>query len=171
MGAVTQLIIRRVLIDGTILTAIVAPIVVLALYINPRMALSDYPKDVRAAVPPRTKKELRQGILVGLPFLLAIIAAPLYSTWLVKQQNHGVITYWMAFTTIVGVYLIPFLFDLIVLDILMFSTWTPRFVVIPGTEGMPGYKDYSMHLTAHAKGSVMLILFSALMALIPAYLY
>lgn len=168
---ITQLIIKRILIDGAILTAIVAPILVLALYINPRMALSDYPEDVKAAVPPRTKKELRQGILIGLPLLLAVIAAPLYSTWLVKQENEGMITYWMAFVTIFGVYLIPFFFDLIVLDILMFSTWTPKFLVIPGTEGMPGYKDYSLHLKAHARGSVILIVFSALLALIPTYVY
>jgi hypothetical protein len=168
---VTQLIIKRILIDGAILTVIVAPIMVLALYINPRMALSDYPEDVKAAVPPRTKKEKRQGILIGLPFLLVVIAVPLYSTWLVKQQNGGVITYWMAFVTIFGVYLIPFLFDLIVLDILVFSTWTPKFLVIPGTEGMPGYKDYSLHLKAHTRGSVILIVFSALLALIPTCLY
>ena len=165
------MLLNRILIDGSILTAIVAPLIVLALLINPRMALSDYPEDVKAAVPPRTKKELGQGILLGLPFLVVLIAIPLYSAWRVKQHNEDVLTYWMALVTIFGVLLIPFLFVLIVLDILMFSMWTPKFLVIPGTEGMPGYKDYGMHLKAHARGSVMLIVFSALLALIPTYLY
>jgi hypothetical protein len=169
---VTQLLLKRILIGGSILTAIVAPILVLALYINPRMALSDYPEDVKAAVPPRTKKELRQGIVMSIPLLVAVIAVPLYSTWVVKQQNQGVITYWMSFVTIFGVFLIPFLFDLIVLDILMFYTWTPKFLVIPGTEGMPGYKDWRPHLKAHlTKGLLLLVAFSALLALIPKYLY
>ena len=168
---IVQTLLNRILIDGSILTAIVATIIVLALYINPRMALSDYPEDVKAAVPPRTKKELWQGVLLGLPFLVVVFAIPLYSAWRVKQHNEDVLTYWMALVTIFGVLLIPFLFDLIVLDILMFSTWTPNFLVIPGTEGMPGYKDYGMHFKAHARGSVMLVVVSALLALIPTYLY
>jgi len=169
---VAQLVITRILIDGAILTAIVAPILLLALYINPRLALSDYPEDVKAVVPPRTKRERRQGMLLAIPLLLAVIAVPLYSTWSLKQQNGGMMPYWMAFLTILGVLQIPVLFDLIVLDILMFYTWTPRFVVIPGTEGMPGYKDYRPHLRAHlTKGNAMLVVASALLALIPTYLY
>ena len=42
---VTQLLFKCILIDGSILTAIVSPILVLALCINPRMALSDYPQE------------------------------------------------------------------------------------------------------------------------------
>ncbi len=164
-------LLTRILIDGSILTAIVAPLLVLALYINPRMALSDYPEDVKAAVPPRTKKELWQGALLGLPLFVVTIGMPLYSAWQFRRDNEDVFTYWMALVIIFGVLLIPFLFDLIVLDILMFSTWTPGFLVIPGTEGMPGYRDYGMHLKAHARGGVMLVAFSALLALIPTFVY
>jgi hypothetical protein len=35
------------------------------------------------------------------------------------------------------------------LDFWMFCIWTPSFLVIPGTEGMPGYKDWRMHVKAH----------------------
>jgi hypothetical protein len=169
---VAGLIIKRILIDGALLTAIAAPVLVLTLYINPRIALSDYPEDVQAAVPARTKKELRQGILLSIPFLLASIAVPLYSAWLLKQQNSGVITYWMAFVTIFGVHFVFFLFDLIVLDILMFCSWTPNFVVIPGTEGMPGYKDWRLHVRGHTRtGLPILLVVAALLALVPAFLY
>jgi hypothetical protein len=37
----------------------------------------------------------------------------------------------------------------------MFCTITPRFVVIPGTEGMAGYKDYVFHLRFFLIGSVI----------------
>jgi hypothetical protein len=96
---------------------------------------------------------------MGLPLILVVITVPLYPTWLVKQQNEGVLTYGMAFVSIFGVWLIPFLFDLIVLDILMFSWWTPKFVILPGMEEMSGYKNYNSHLKAHAKGSASLIVF------------
>jgi hypothetical protein len=165
-------IFTRILVDGAILTAIAAPLLVLTLYIDPRLALSDYPADVKAAVPPRTKREVRQGALLAIPALLIGIAVPLYSTWLLKQQNEGGLPYWMAFVTILGVLMVFNLFDLIVLDVLMFYTWTPRFLVIPGTEGMAGYKDYRPHLKAQlTKGNAILVVVSALLALVPTFLY
>jgi hypothetical protein len=36
--------------------------------------------------------------------------------------------------------------DLVVFDWLVFCTLQPRFVVLPGTEGMPEYRDYLFHL-------------------------
>ena len=169
---IVQLLIRRILVDGSVLTLLVASVAVITLYLNPRIALSDYPQDVRAAVPPRTRKELGQGILIALILLPAVIAIPLHSTHLIKQQNSGTIAYWMAFVTIFGEYFLVSLFDLVVLDILMFYTWTPRFVVIPGTAGMPGYKDWHPHARAQLTiGNLIIGIFSAILALIPTYLY
>lgn len=168
----TQLILRRIFIDGFIMSAIVSPMLLLILYINPRIALSDYPDDVKTAVPPRTKKELIQGIVFSIPFLIATVGIPLYSSWLVKQQIGDSLTYWLAFVIILGELLIFSLFDLFVLDILIFCTWTPEFVVIPGTEGMACYKDYGRHIKDHATmGNGILVIFSALLALIPSFLF
>ncbi len=167
---VAQRLILRILIDGSILTAIVAPVAVLTLYFNPRLALSDYPRDVRAAVPPRTRKELGQGVLIALVLIPLAIAIPLYSVYLVKQQIADAFAYWMAFVTIFGEYLLFSLFDLVVLDILMFHTWTPKFVVIPGTEGMSGYKNWRPHAVAQlTKGTTIIVVVSAILALIPTY--
>ncbi|MFN2219555.1 MAG: hypothetical protein ACK2UA_13185 [Anaerolineae bacterium] len=169
---VAELILKRILIDGALLTAIAAPVLLLTLALNPRLALSDYPADVQAAVPPRTKAEMRQAILLSIPFFLASIAVPLYSTWLLKQENGGIITYWMAFVTILGVHFVFWLFDLLVLDIWMFCTWTPSFLVVPGTEGMPGYKDWRAQVKAHVTtGLLVLAIAAALLALVPVFLY
>ena len=43
-------------------------------------------------------------------------------------------------------------FDLIVLDWLFFCTIQPRQMVLPGTEGMPGYRDYRFHFIGFLKG-------------------
>jgi hypothetical protein len=48
---VAQMVLKRILIDGALLTAVVSPVRVLGLYIKPRIFLSDYPQDVQAAVP------------------------------------------------------------------------------------------------------------------------
>lgn len=167
-----EVILTRVLIDGGILTAIVAVVLVGILYFNPRIALSDYPPDVKAVVPPRTKRELQLGILISIPMLLVCVALPLHSVWLVKQQSGGIITYAMAFATLFGEYFLVSMFDLLVLDLWMFYTWTPKFLVLPGTEGLPGYKDYRPHLKAQlTKGNLLLVVFSAVLALVPTYFY
>jgi hypothetical protein len=167
-----QVLLTRILIDGTILTALVAVVLVGMLYFNPRIALSDYPPDVKAAVAPRAKKEFQQGILISIPVLLIGLGLPFCSVWLVKQQSSGVLTYWMAFVTIFGEYFLVSMFDLIVLDVWMFYTWTPKFLVLPGTEGMAGYKNWRPHVKAQLlKGNALLIIVAAVLAFIPAFLY
>jgi hypothetical protein len=44
------------------------------------------------------------------------------------------------------------LVDLLVLDWLIFVTIQPRIIVLPGTEGMEGYRDYGFHFRAFLKG-------------------
>ena len=46
----------------------------------------------------------------------------------------------------------------------MFCTITPKFVVIPGTEGMSGYKDYGFHF----RGFIIGTLLSAISAVVIA---
>jgi hypothetical protein len=169
---VTKILLTRILIDGGILTIIISAVLVLMLYFKPRMALSDYPADVRVAVPPRTQEELRAGILLSIPLLVLLIVYPLYSVWTVKVILGGELAYWMSLAIIFGEYFMVSMFDLIVLDLLMFYTWTPKFLVLPGTEGFAGYKDFRPHLKAQLiKGNILLAAFAALLALIPIFFY
>jgi len=167
-----QVLLTRILIDGGILTMIASTVLVLMLYFKPRMALSDYPEDVKAAVPPRTKEELRAGIILSIPLLILFIAYPLYSVWRAKIIIGDELTYWMVFAVIFGEYFMVSMFDLIVLDLLLFYTWTPKFLVLPGTEGFAGYKDYRPHVKAQLiKGNILLAGFAALLALIPTFVW
>jgi hypothetical protein len=47
--------------------------------------------------------------------------------------------------------------DLLVFDWLIFVTIQPDFIVIPGTEGMPGYSDYWFHFQVSFLGWVQWI--------------
>ena len=168
----TGLIQTRVLIDGAILTAVLSAALVLMLYLNPRLALSDYPEDVKAAVPPRTRKEFRLGVALAIPMLIVAVGIPLYSAWLVRAQSGGDLTYGRSFAIILGEYMLFSAFDLIVLDVGMFYTWTPRFLVLPGTEGMAGYKDWRPHLKAQlTTGSLIVVVVSAVLAVVPAFVW
>jgi hypothetical protein len=169
---IVPMVIRRILVDGSILIAIVAPVVVMMLYLNPRIALSDYPPDVRAAVPPRTRMELAQGIVLAILLVPAMIAIPLYSVYRFQQETAATISYGLAYVMIFGEYLLLSLFDLVVLDIGMFYLWTPDFLVIPGTKGMSGYKDWRPHARAQlTTGMVIIAVVAGLVAIVPTSLF
>ena len=164
-------VLTRILVDGTVLTVLVAAALIGILYFNPRIALSDYPADVKAAVPPRTKREFRLGLLISVPLLVVSVGLPLRSVWLIKQHSGLPPSYWVAFATFAGEYLLLSLFDLIVLDVWMFFTWTPRFLVLPGTEGMAGYKNWRPHARAQLlQGNAVLAVAAAVLAFIAVHL-
>lgn len=65
-----------------------------------------------------------------------------------------------------GILMIFNLVDLLIIDWLIFCWITPRFVVIPSTEGMKGYKDYKIHLRGAMIGTPFLIIVSLFIAAI-----
>ncbi|MBN1249036.1 MAG: hypothetical protein JXC32_15360 [Anaerolineae bacterium] len=56
------------------------------------------------------------------------------------------------------------------LDWLMFCFITPKFVVIPRTEGMAAYKDYGYHFRASLTGTVLSIVAGLVIAAIVSLL-
>jgi hypothetical protein len=58
--------------------------------------------------------------------------------------------------------------DLVVLDWLVFVTLQPRFVVLPGTEGMAGYRDLRFHVRGFARASVASLVIAAVFAAVVA---
>jgi hypothetical protein len=58
------------------------------------------------------------------------------------------------------------LFDLLVIDFLVFNIITPKVIVLPGTEGMAGYHNYRFHWIGFWKGTVMLLVVSLVIALL-----
>ncbi len=103
--------------------------------------------------------------------LIVAVGIPLYSVWLVRAQSGVDLTYGTAFAVILGEYILFSAFDLIVLDLGMFYTWTPKFLVLPGTEGMRGYKDWRPHLKAQlTTGNLIVVVVSALLAVVPTYM-
>jgi len=60
-----------------------------------------------------------------------------------------------AFLNVFGILSVFNAVDLLLIDWLVFCAITPRFLVIKGTEGMAGYKDYLFHLKGFATGTVL----------------
>jgi len=71
--------IGRTALDGAILSVMASLVLVAALRFNPRLFLQDYPEDIQKQVPPKTDKEKRQSLVVGIPFLILVVAVPFIS--------------------------------------------------------------------------------------------
>ena len=151
----------RTLTDGTVLSVVGTAIIFASLRANPRIWLNDFPPDIRAAVPPKTADEKRQSLMWGIPFLACLVGIPAMSTvWLERQEPSA--GFAALFLNAWGVGLIFNAVDLLFIDWLVLCYITPRSLVIPGTEGMNGYKDYGHHFRGFLIGTVA----SAMLALL-----
>ena len=139
-----QLSLKRILIDGTILSVLLTIILYGSLYVNPAMWVHDYPPDIQAAVGDIEVPPL-QTIIVGVLFFGVTVGVVLYSNARLRQRNGGKLSFLAAFANSALILFYFAVWDLLILDWLIFVTIQPGFIVIPGTEGLAGYKDYWFH--------------------------
>lgn len=147
--------VRDVLIDGAILSLLASLYLMVLLFLNPRLFLQDYPAPIQAAVPSKTEREKRLSLILGLPFLLLLLIAPLLSTLAFVRGSEGGVPHLTAFLHAFGVVFSFNVVDWLLLDWVVFCTLTPQFLVIPGSEGMVAYKDYFYHFRAFLVGTVL----------------
>ena len=153
----------RLLFDAGIYVALATLLLVGLVLYNPRLMLQDYPPAIKQIVPPKSERERKLSLWLGLPFLLVLLIYPIYATFVFRDQGGapGFPALWLyAF----GIAFAFNLWDWLVLDWLVFCTITPKQFVIPGSEGHPAYKDYFFHFRGFLIGTV----FSAVMGLIAA---
>jgi hypothetical protein len=153
-----------ILVYGVILSAANGLIIMAALYFNPRLLMRSYPKEIKQAVQPQTAKEKKQAIYLGILFLAVLIGLTLVSTLAFKHVQGGEISFRTAFAHLFGVSMVFNAADWLIIDWLIFCTILPKFLVIPGTEGHPGYKNYFFHFKGFLTGTVLLGLLSVLLA-------
>lgn len=154
-------ILATILIYGVPCSLLLSALILVMLWHNPRLLLQDYPKDVRAAVPPKTPAEKRWSAYGAGAFLLLLIAFPMLAALSAKASHQGFLG---VFLSAFGVSFLFNLVDWLILDWLIVCTITPRFVVIPGTEGMAGYKNYAMHFKGFLVGTGVSVVMGVLIA-------
>ncbi len=121
--------------------------------VNPEIMLGDYPPDVRAKYGPKSERAKRQGAVMVPIFMLALVGLFTASVLSLKQAV-GVLTFGDVFLSTLVSMLTFNVYDLLVLDWLMFVKWQPKFAVLPGTEGMAGYSDMLFHVRGFFIGLV-----------------
>jgi len=144
-------IVTHAVAAGLVLSAVVGALLIGILRVNAEILLHDYPPDIRAAWGPMTARTRRQRIPVVCGLLVAIVAVIVWSL----STLPTIAAREFSFSTAVAYFAVMFgtfnAFDWLVLDcgLLYFQ---PRFAVLPGTEGMKGYRDYGFHFRGFLLG-------------------
>ncbi len=143
----------RIVRDGVLFSLVASTYLLVLLRFNPRIFLRHFPKEVREVVPPKSQKEQRISILLGL-----LIGAPFISALLWRTATFGSHSFWELFAYAFGVLFIFNLVDLLVLDWLIVCWLEPRWVILPGTEHIVIPKQYFHHFKGFLIGTVGLVI-------------
>jgi len=138
-------------------------------FFNPRIwGYQDYPDRIKEKVLPQTRRERGIAGLVAIPWMIFIVGFPIYSTFMLKIQQGNEIELLLAFLNILLMVTLFFLGDLVILDWLIISKWTPDFVIIEGSE-KADYKDFSHHYRGHAIAAIPLLFICLVLAAVVTY--
>jgi hypothetical protein len=163
-------IIRHALLYGSVLSAVLSVLLLGLLWMNPEILLNDYPPDIRKKHGPISERSKRQrvsvAILIGAVALSIVTAS--FST--VRANGGGKIPFLTAFVHLFVMFSVFNVVDLLLLDWLLVAIG-PGFLVLPGTEGLTGYKDYWFHFRGFLIGAVLIFVASGLMAGVVAALF
>ena len=143
----------RIVRDGALLSVVASTYLLALLRFNPRIFLGHYPKEIRAIVPPKSAKERRISLLLGL-----LIAAPITSALLWRAMTLGSHSFWDLFAYAFGVLFIFNLVDLLILDWLIVCWFKLRWVILPGTEHIVIPNPYLHHFKEFLLGTVGLVI-------------
>src|SRR5258708_17722400 len=114
--------------DGALLSFVASTYLLVLLRFNPRIFLQHYPSEIREIVPPKSEKERRMSIVLGL-----LIGVPVASAFFWRTATLGSHSFRELFAYAFGVLFIFNLVDLLILDWLILCWFEPRCAVLPGT--------------------------------------
>ena len=133
--------------------------------VNAEMILNDYPPDVREKFGAMSERTRRQANLATLP-LLATLGLVLVLGLGQLRSMIGELTFVNTFIVTTLIFQTWNLLDLVLLDWFLLMTLKPRFMILPGTEGMAGYNDYGFHFRKFLNGIVFTLILSLIVTVI-----
>ena len=146
---------------GTVFGVVFSAAMLIIGWINVEMILNDYPPDVRAKYGTMSNATRKQANLMTLPLLatLGLVVALGLSQ---LREISGTLTFLETLIVSTVIFQMWNLLDLVLLDWFLLMTLKPKFMILPGTEGMAGYRDYRFHFRKFLNG----IVFTFILALI-----
>ena len=156
---------------GLVFSLLFSALLLVMIKINPEMMLNDYPTDIKARYGPASEKTKQQRKPFVILFFLIVIGVPLLAIRRYDLMTGGAPTFVDIFVISFTIFMVFNVVDLIILDWLVICTITPKFIVLPGTEGMAGYKDYGFHFRGFLIGCVICLVSGLVFAGIAALVY
>jgi len=158
------LLLQHSFLYGLLLSVLLSTLFVGGALLSPDVLLRSYPPDIKERYGAMSAKGQRYRRVMAPLLLLILFGVSALTLWSLAQTKGADLT-WGEMALSLGVAFLTFnLVDLVVLDWLVFVRWQPKFVVLPGTEGLAGYNDYGFHFRAFLRGLVIITVFSLLIA-------
>ena len=129
--------------------------------INAEMILNDYPPDIREKYGAMSEATRKQANLMTLPLLATLGLVVVLGLGQLREIS-GALTFIETLIVSTVIFQMWNLLDLILLDWFLLMTLKPKFMILSGTEGMAGYRDYKFHFRKFLNG----IVFTFILALI-----
>lgn len=145
------LLFSRALLNGVWLSLVLTLIMIISGRIALDMWVGDYPPDIRQKYGPMSARAARARPFVAVAVFGMVLLIPILGL-LALRAEVGSVTFAAALAFGALAVFIFNLYDLLILDWLFFCTIQPRAMVLPGTEGMAGYRDYRFHFIGFLKG-------------------
>lgn len=139
----------RILQDGAVLSLVGSIGLLLMLRFQPRVFLGHFAKEIQARVPPRSAREKRISMLLGL-----LLAGPLGAALLWRAATLESRGFWDVFDYAFGVLFIFNLVDLVILDWVIVCWINPPWVTLPGTKDIAVPNPYLHHFKEFLMGTV-----------------
>ncbi|MCA9904892.1 MAG: hypothetical protein KC547_13640 [Anaerolineae bacterium] len=153
----------EILLGGGLLSLAIGAVILTSLIVNPRIWLNDYPEPIRQLAAPLTSNEKRLQYVFMVPFLLAFLLVPYFSTRALVQA--GGVSFVSAYAHAFLVLNIANLFDAVVIDWLFLSLMKPRFAIIPEAWGHFDLMGGSWQVRNYVKGIALCAVLAAPIAL------
>jgi hypothetical protein len=163
-------IVRHALAYGGVLSGISCALLLGILWINPEILLKDYPPDIQAKYGPMSRRSKRQRIPVAVLFGAVVLGVVAASFVEVRANSGGHIPFLTAFVHLFVMFSLFNLVDLLILDWPLVAM-RPSFIVLRGTAGLAGYRDYGFHFRGFLIGTVLVLISSVLIAGVVAALF
>jgi hypothetical protein len=158
---------KLILQDGALLSLAGSIFLLVLLWLNPRIFIGHFPKEILEVIPPRSGKERRMSLLLGL-----LIGVPGISALLWRVATLGSHSMRELFAYVFGVLFFFNVVDLIILDWLIVCWLKPRWTIVPGTEHVVVPNPYLHHFKEFLLGTAGLFVVSlAVAALLSARLF
>lgn len=137
--------------SGLELSLALTTLMLVSFALAPDMYVGDYPPDIRAKFGKMSARSARMRPYVAVMFFAVAMGIPLAGLYQVRA-DIGTLTFSSALVFSLVALLTFNVYDLLILDWLVVCTLRPRWFVLPGTEGMAGYRDYRFHFVGFLIG-------------------